>query len=80
MFSVLAVDDIDIVNNAKYMVINNTMDIDTVYEFIGSKILIDNVIDKTRSALNKWEILSKNYGVNDSNIQLINRKISNFLN
>ena len=45
-----------------------------------SKGFIDNVIDKTLSALNKWEILSKNYGVNDSNIQLINRKISNFLN
>lgn len=56
MFSVLAVDDIDIVNNAKYMVINNTMDIDTVYEFIGSKILIDNVIDKRLSAsINKYK-------------------------
>ena len=43
-----------------------------------SKGFIDNVIDKTRSALNKWENLSKNYGVNDSNIQLIKRKISNF--
>ena len=43
-----------------------------------SKGFIDNVIDKNRSALNKWENLSKNYGVNDSNIQLINRKISNF--
>ena len=45
-----------------------------------SKEFIENVIEQTRSALNKWEILSKNYGVNDSNIQLINRKISNFLN
>ena len=43
-----------------------------------SKGFIDNVIDKTRSALNKWEILSKNYGVNDSNIQLINRNMSKF--
>ena len=38
------------------MVINNTMDIDTVYEFIGSKILIDNVIDKRLSAsINKYK-------------------------
>ena len=43
-----------------------------------SKEFIENVIEQTRSALNKWEILAKNYGVNDSNIQLINRKISNF--
>ena len=43
-----------------------------------SKEFIENVIEQTRSALNKWEILAKNYGVSDSNIQLINRKISNF--
>jgi serine/threonine-protein kinase HipA len=43
-----------------------------------SKDFIENVIEQTRSALNKWEILAKNYGVSDSNIQLINRKISNF--
>lgn len=43
-----------------------------------SKEFIENVIEQTRSALNKWEILAKKYGVSDSNIQLINRKISNF--
>ena len=34
--------------------------------------------DNPPEDLNKWEILSKNYGVNDSNIQLINRNMSKF--
>lgn len=41
-----------------------------------SKEFIESVIDQTRSALGKWIDLAKYYGVNDSNINIINRGIS----
>ena len=41
-----------------------------------SKELIDQIIDQTRNALSKWNYLANEYGINKSNIKLINSIIS----
>lgn len=41
-----------------------------------SKEFIGDVIDQTRSALSKWTSLAKDYGVSNSNINMIKREIS----
>ena len=34
------------------------------------------IIDATKSSLSKWPTLAKQYGVNDTNIKLIQKKIN----
>lgn len=42
-----------------------------------SNIYIKETVEQTKSALEKWKVLAKEYGVHTSNIEMINRKISN---
>lgn len=41
-----------------------------------SKELINNIIEQTKYALSKWLTLSKEYGVNKTNVEYINRQIT----
>ena len=37
---------------------------------------IHHIIERTKHALSQWEALAKNYGVSDTNIQLIKSRIT----